>query len=304
MKMKMTKLLSSLVAVFVGIVLFLPSSALAAAFGVSPPWIENENLKAGSNFIYVINLSANDFSDDMIVKSELEGDPEVMQWLTIQNKDNLVMTKGQSIVPMSVNVNIPEDAKVGSYQGSLRLSVIPKNDNTNNVAVLLGGNVAIKLNVIDYDVTDYWIQSINIDPISEGQAIKLKMGVKNIGNTEVTSVMTNFSITDTVTGEEVLSSSVDKLNMPIYPHTLSNAELSVSVPDLTAGDYWLNVESFEEGESLYKDRLHLTVNPSITSNTATTSVDVPGEGWIKPAASNRDGSSATVQTSVKVRAPL
>ena len=63
---------------FAALLLFAPAQALAAAFGVSPPWIENEHIKPGTNFVYVINLSANNLAEDMMVDVKLNGDPEIM----------------------------------------------------------------------------------------------------------------------------------------------------------------------------------------------------------------------------------
>jgi hypothetical protein len=297
--MKTNKFLSSLIAVFVGVILFTPAHALAAAFGVSPPWIENENLKPGSNFVYVINLSANELPDDMIVTPTFEGASEVAQWLTIQNQDSLVMPKGEKMVPMSVNVNIPADAKIGKYEGNLKLSLTPKgNGNSKDIAVLLGSNIAIKLGVIDKDVNDYWVQTISADPIAEGQSVGLKIDVKNLGNTDLTSVPTKASVIDMKTGEKLASGSPDMLNVPVYPQTMGSAEFSFPAPDLKAGDYWLDVESFKDGKSAYKNRLFFTVKSSAINNSVGTAVQV-GEGG----QNDLNGMNTNLKTSVTVRAP-
>ena len=306
--MKTNKLLNSLLAVFTAVVLFTPHNALAAAFGVSPPWIENDNLKPGSNFVYVINLSANDLPGNMVVDSVIEGDPEIAQWLTVQNKDKLIMTTGESIVPMSVNVRIPEDAKVGKYEGNLKLSLVSNSGKPNSITTLLGGNIAVKLGVINYDVTDYTVQEISAEPITEGQPITLQMNLKNQGNTEITDVTTKTSVIDISSGETIASGTVKELNLAVQPQTKAVTELTYSVPGLQAGNYWLDVEAFKNDRSAYTNRLYLTVNPSVRSNAVQTGVDVMPEGWVKPAAEvipgGISGPNATVVTSVKVRAPL
>lgn len=313
--MKTNKLLSSLIVMFAGIVLFAPSNALAAAFGISPTSIANENLKPGSNFIYIINLSANELPEEMTVHTELEGDPEIMQWLTVVNKDSLVMANGRSNVPMSVNVHVSEDAKVGKYQGKLKLSMAPKKGPTNGISVLLGANVNIKLGVVDYDITDYWVQTISADSIIEGQAIDLRLSIKNLGNTILTNVMTNISLTDIKTGAKVASGSASELNTVVQPQTMADAELSVPVPNLQAGDYWLDIDAFKDGRSTYKNRLHFTVESSGVNNSLKTAVNVAGEGYVAPAAPKAQlkaaapevveqlSRNAKVKTSVRVRAP-
>ena len=318
--MKMNKLLSSLVAIFVGVVLFAPAHSLAAAFGVSPPWIENDNMKPGSEFVYVINLSANELAEDMIVHAELEGDTEITKWLTVQNKDNLVMTKGQSSVQMSVAVNIPENAKIGKYNGNIRLSITPKSGNIpdNNIAILLGSNIVVRLGVIDYDITSYEIRSATTERIIEGQSVDIQVGVKNLGNTTIDNLMTKLSVAERRSGAEVLSISEDKyLNLPVYPHAMTNTKLSFLAPNLKEGEYWVNVEFFKDNQSIYKNRLYLAVEPNEINNAVRTAVDVTKNGQVRqvapPAApvvlSTTDtkvklGSNANIETSVKVRAPL
>jgi len=294
----MNKFLSSLITLMVGVVLFAPAGALAAAFGVSPPWIENENLKPGSNFVYVINLSANELPDDMLVTPKFEGDPEIAQWLTIQNQDSLIMAKGEKMAPMSVNVNIPADAKVGKYTGNLKLSLTPKTDSkSQDIAVLLGSNVAIRLGVVNKDVNDYWVQTISADPITEGQPVSLKMDVKNLGNIDLTSVPTNASVTDMKTGEKLCSGKPDKFSVPVYPQTMGSAQLSFPAPDLKAGDYWLDVEAFKDGKSAYKNRLFFSVKSSAINNAVGTAVEVGNEK------AGKNALNTNLKTSVTVRAP-
>lgn len=303
--MKKNKFLSALVAIVIGLVLWAPGT-LAAAFGVSPPWITNESLKPGSNFVYVIDLSSNELPEDMIINAEFSGDPEITEWLTIQNKGNLVMTKGRSIVPMSVSMNIPKDAKLGKYQGSLMVTLTPKNGLEEGITVLLGGNIKIELNVINYDVTDYTIHSIDANNITEGQAINLELKrIKNLGNTVITNVMTKVSIVEARTDKKVVNISADTLNTPVYPHTTVDAGLSFPALDLKAGDYWLNVESFKDGESIYENRIYFTVEPSTANNALKTAVQVAPEGGLKPAAfeEGQSDTKTSIQTSVRVRAP-
>ncbi len=308
--MKTNKLLSSLLAVFAGIVLFAPSQALAAAFGVSPPLIENETLIPGSNFVYTINLSSNGLSKEMIVNTRFEGDPEIAEWLTVINKDSLVMGTGKSNVPMDVKVSVPVNAKVGDYKGNLSINIAPKSGNTNAVAVLLGGNVRIKLAVVDYDVTDYWVQTISADTILEGQAVDLKITIKNLGNTIVDSIKTNISLTDIKTGTKVASGSADALNIGIQPQSMGDAVLPIMIPGLQPGIYWLDIVAFKGGKSTYENRLHLTVEPSAISNALHTAVSVVQDDgdMVRQAAPTdilrQSGSQTDIQTSVRVRAPL
>ncbi len=92
--MTKTKCIGSLAAMVMGLILLAPGVS-AKAFGIAPPYIVNDNLKPGSSFVYVIDLNTNDPSEAMIVETEITGDPELSEWLTIQNRDNLMMPKGK-----------------------------------------------------------------------------------------------------------------------------------------------------------------------------------------------------------------
>ena len=141
--MKNKIIINSLLSVVIGLVLLVPGT-LAAAFGIAPPWIINENLKPGSNFVYKIDLNTNDPAQDMVVNTKLTGDPEVVEWLTIRNQDTLVMPAGEQHVPMYVDIHIPADAKVGKYKGDIGVRVVPKNTKENgDVSIFLGGHIAV-----------------------------------------------------------------------------------------------------------------------------------------------------------------
>ena len=320
--MKTNKLLSSLITVFTAVVLFAPSSALAAAFGVSPPWIENDHVKPGTNFVYVINLSASDLSSDMMVQTTLEGSPEIAKWFNVQNKDNIRLTTGKSLYPMYINVNIPEDAKTGEYKGKLKLALVDTNGRPNGVTNLLGGNIAVDLNVVDYDVNDFWVKEIKVDPIQEGQSVNLRMDVKNLGNVAINKVRTKASIIDMDSGAVVATGEAEELSGPIQPQTLASVQMSIPTPGVGAGFYWIDVESFKGNESVYKNRLTLQVAKRNAMNNAVetgvmvshdagnminagnmkNAAPVPGSpgGIFQP----KRGSGTDVATAVTVRAPI
>jgi hypothetical protein len=311
--MKTNRLFGSLAAVAVGILLC-ANHSLAAAFGVSPPWITNDNLKPDSHYVYVIDLSTNDPSQDMVVTSKVSGSPEVLQWITIKDKDNLVMPQGDQHTPMYVELNVPKDAKVGRYTGSISLTVAPRNLNPNNVSILLGGNISVDLKVIDHDVTDFWVRSIAVQPITEGQPLTLVADIKNLGNIPVSNLEIKAQVLDYKAEKPVAEAAGGQLNRVIYPQTMDSAEIQMPVPDLKAGQYWVKVDAMKSGRSIYSNRLFLEVSPPNVNSAVKTSVQVAMEGEaIKSAATPPEeplyappamGSNVQLRTTVTVRAPF
>ena len=301
--------------------LMLAPGVSAKAFGISPPYIVNENLKPGSNFVYVIDLNTNDPSEDMRVEAMILGDPEVAEWLSIQNADSLMMMKGQKHTPMNVSVNIPEDAKLGKYKGNIRIKVVPKNiDQKDTISILLGANLTVDLNVINYDVTDYWIKSVIVKPVKVGQPVKLNVTLKNLGNVNIAEVPADVELYDYDTNDFVAKASGSKLTTQVQPHTMKEAEMAVVFPDLPVGKYWAKINMKKGWESVYQNRLYLAVDELDINNTLKTSVDVATQAEVDAAkaaavsAAKEDAlraaalspigkNNVNVQTSVTVRAP-
>jgi hypothetical protein len=313
--MKTNRMLGSLAAVAVGLFLY-ANHSLAAAFGVSPPWINNDNLKPDSHYVYVIDLSTNDASQEMVVTAKVTGSPEVLEWVTVKDKDNLTMPVGAQHTPLYVEVNVPKEAKVGRYTGSISLTVAPRQLNPNNVSILLGGNIAVDLKVVDHDVVDFWVRSISVTPIVEGQPLTLTVDLKNMGNTPVSTLETKVQILDYKTEKPLATADGGQLNRVIYPQTMDSAQIQVSVPNLAAGQYWVKVDAIKGGKSVYQNRLYLEVNAPNINGAVRTSVQVAMEGEaIKPAAIAPDaiapymptpsfGNNVQLRTTVTVRAPF
>ena len=301
--MKINKLLSSFIAVVIGFVFFIPR--VLAAFGISPPWIVNENLKPGSSFVYVIDLNTNTPEQDMLVETEITGDPEIIEWLKIRDQEKLVMPKGEKHVPMYVEVNVPEDANLGKYTGDIGVTIVPMDRKSGSISIILGGHISVQLDVINYDVTDYWVKAVSLDPITAGQPINLNLAIKNLGNTPISNIETTVEISDYRTGDVVAKGSVDRLSSVVYPHTLKEVQMSLPMPDLEPGEYWTNVNVFKNRQSVYQNKLYLEVKPLSISNVIKTSVRVPSEDELKAAAIAEEPLTrgVGVKTAVRVRAP-
>jgi len=306
--MKTKIFLNSLLAVVIGLCVFVPGT-FAAAFGISPPWITNENLKAGSNFVYVIDLSTNDPSETMTVKTAVSGDPEVISWVKVRDADTLTMPAGLQHVPMYIDVNVPKDAKTGKYTGDIMVSVIPQITSTVNVSIYLGGHIAVKLEVVNYDVTDFMVKSTNIEPITEGQTLSMGMQIKNLGNTMLSKVNTGIEVTDFTTSAKVATATANMLSQPIQPQAVGDIEISYPMAGLKPGQYWLNIYAMKNGKQVYQNKLYLLVKSNGLNNVLKTSVNVGNGEDFKAAATpfgslTQPGNNVKVKTSVTVRAPL
>lgn len=296
------KKLNVLAALFIGVALVVPQ-CLAAAFGVSPPLVENYFLKRGANYVYVVNLSTNIVTEDVKITPVIMGDPEVIEWVRIRESGNLVIPRGQKISPMLVEISIPQEAELGQYEGNISLSassVAEKEAKPGSVSILLGGNVNLRFRVIDYDVTDYWIKSIEVNPIRLGEPLELDLTLKNLGNTTIDSVETKITLLNVMTGEKVATLTGDRLSEPVYAQTMKTVSQSFPVPVLKEGErYRAEIEAYKKGKTVFTDWMSFKVGSG--AGVLKTSVQVVDENQLR--ASAPDGNASQIRTSVTVSAP-
>lgn len=252
-----------LILLLVGLI-FLAQSVSASSFGISPPWIINENLKPGSNVEYRFDLSTNNPAEDMIVETKISGDSEISKWITIRDQKKLTMSKGQNHVYMYADLKVPKDAKIKKYNGLILVKVTPKNRSQSNVEINLGGSIRVQLGVVNYDIKDYKIKSVIINPIA-GKTDKIDLGLKvqNLGNTSISDIKTNIQIKNDKNEKVLTMGSASKLAKTINPHQTEEVKLSIPLKnEILIGKYWADVDILKDDKSVYNSKIYFTVASS------------------------------------------
>lgn len=279
------------------------SQALAAAFGVSPPYIVNETIKPGTEFVYVIDLSTNDIEKNKLVTTRLTGDEEVTKWVSVRGGSEITMPAGEIRYPMYVDVRVPDDATPGKYEGAIALRVVPEMTK-DSVAIALGGHITIDLNVVNYDVTDYSVHSAHVSPITEGQAMDLALKVKNEGNTTLSNITTKVDVLDYKTKELVESFSESEISLPVKPNSSNVVYLNLPTQNISSGKYWANISVLNDDEQVYSNRLYMPINSLDQNTSVKTSVTIGDGTTMKRSAPEKmygeKDSQSVVKTSVKV----
>ncbi len=234
-----------------------------AAFGISPPWIKNENALPNSSFTGKITLSTNNPEQDMIVKTEVTGDRSLKKWLTIQNEDDLIMKKGQSQFPLFVDVNVPKRAGIGEYRGKLniRLEPLVKN-NAGGIAIALGAVADIEINVTGDAVVDFRVSSARIDPIREGENIKVSLNVENKGNTAIEEIELKAEIWNQTEDELIQTLEGEQLDSKLDAYANGLVNVTIPAPELPEGSYWVKVKAFKEKIAVFETKVFLPVEAS------------------------------------------
>ena len=171
--------------------MFLNISTVEAAFGISPPWVQNDHVLPGTTYEQIINLSRSGAEEEMEIAVRISGDEKLVKWIEIPDIDNLIMKKGQNILPMKVIIDVPKRAALKNYRGGIRTSLSPVKKGEGQggeVAIVLGANISVNITVVGEKIIDYEIRSVLTDPIQEGNPYSLKMKVANLGNTEISNI--------------------------------------------------------------------------------------------------------------------
>jgi len=267
--MKFSRFLSMLIGVVVmglGVAVIINTPQSEAAFGTSPPWVKNDHLLPGTTFEQVINLSRNDDSQDMQVNIRLDGDKEIEKWLKIDNENNLVMKKGQTVLPMNVTVKVPKNAALKDYKGGIFVtleSVTSGTQQGGNVAIKLGAHILVELSVIGDKVINYRIKSVTLDTLGQGDPFHLNVEVENMGNTEISELTGQVDIYDKQEKQVLKSVTFGKLADYVSPDEVKKTQ--VNFPDiiLDPGEYWVKINIMKDGKSIYQNKLYQKVESKV-----------------------------------------
>lgn len=237
-----------------------------AAFGTSPPWIRNDHLLPGTTFEQIIKLSRNETDRVMEAKLRIDGDKDLLKWLKIEDQDNLIMKKGEKVLPMKVTIKVPKRATLKDYRGGIFVTLQSVADESGgqggNVAIKLGAHILIEVSVIGDKVVDYRVKSITTDVIEEGDTYHINAEVENLGNTELTELNGQIDIYDKKETEILKSLTFGTLDPLIEPDQILKSRVNISDFDLGPGEYWIVVKVFKEDKVIYENRLYQKINAS------------------------------------------
>jgi hypothetical protein len=170
--------------------IFIPFVA-RAGFGISPPYVYNENLTRGSHYEQKIVLVRGDPVEDWQAEITLNV-PGMENWISVDRGLKFILPEGEKQVPVIVKVDVPTDASYKRYKGNIRVRTTSlKGAEGGKVAIALGGQIDIDLNVSKEQTFDFVVRGIRISDSIEGHSflwwfvpakIKLEMQIENKGN--------------------------------------------------------------------------------------------------------------------------
>jgi len=124
---------------------------LQAAFGASPPWVENNNVLPGSTHKQTVYLSRSNTEETLKASIRVSGDEALKKWVSVPDIENLVMEKGEKMQAMEVLVQVPENAENGRYVGGIFVTMAPlkqeSQEKNGEVGITVGASIAVDITV-------------------------------------------------------------------------------------------------------------------------------------------------------------
>ncbi len=241
-----------------------------AGFGITPPYVRNTSLIRNSTYEQQILLVRGD--PNVAQKAEVSIDaPEIQDWITIVEGNNIALPKGEQKVSMTVRVTVPEDAEFKDYTGAIRIRTVPDDGQVAEgaVSISLGARVDIELSVIDKEIQDFRVRKVAIGELNEGHKfwwlffpgkIRFETLLENIGNVDVAPSKVELKVyerTGTVLLEE--TKNIGKITK-VKPYATENviAEVPTRLP---SGSYVARYKVFNGDDVKQEGELSVNILP-------------------------------------------
>ncbi|MCX7778662.1 MAG: hypothetical protein N2259_00195 [Patescibacteria group bacterium] len=249
------------------ILFFILANKCLAGFGISPPYVMNENLGRGSHFEQKIVLVRDNPIEDWQAEITIEA-REIEKWLSIDKGNKFILPKGETQVPLVVSVDVPKDAEYKRYRGVMRVKTTPLNPPTpGTVAIALGGRIEIDLTV-SKEIFGFKVRGVKIEDSEEGRQfwfgylpgkIKFWLNIENVGNVKFGPTKVRFEIYNEE--QTQLLEVIETTKLEKVPPFQTKWILAKLPTKLKAGGYWAEYKIYKNEEIVQEARLHFSLLP-------------------------------------------
>ena len=160
-----------------------------AGFGITPPYVHNSTLRPGSEYTQEIVIVRSDPFEDLNAELTLNL-PAIETWFSFDRGMKFILPKGESQVKLHVTVRVPDDAKLGGYNGNIRIRTSSLQTQSTGVSLALGAQIDVTLKVVD-QIFDFEVRRVEVFEAEQGYKkwwldfpgkIKFAMYLENTGN--------------------------------------------------------------------------------------------------------------------------
>ena len=241
-----------------------------AGFGITPPYVRNTSLTRNSVYEQQILMVRSDPNKPLKALITVDA-PEFADWISIVEGDSIPLPQGETKVPMTVRVVVPDGVDFKRYEGVIRIKTAAPDDQVSAgaVSISLGAQVDIDLTVIDKEIKDFKVRKISLPDLNEGHKVgwlyfpgKIRFGMtlENTGNVNVAPSEVSFHIYD-ATGK-VLLEEVSHTNRIKRVEPFATDDVIAELPvHLKAGSYIARYQIKNGDDIKQEGELTLSVLP-------------------------------------------
>lgn len=242
--------------------------AARAGFGISPPYVRNENLTQGSHFEQKVILVRDKPDEDWQVEL-IFNVPEANDWFSVDKGKKFILPKGEKQTPIIISIKVPEKAEFKRYKGSIRVKTTPlKTQEPGTVAITLGGQIDVDLNVTK-EILDFKVRGVKVSDLEEGYKwlfwyfpgiIRFSIRIENIGNVDAIPTKVRFDIYDAKEKKLLESVEAKKFDKKVRP--FETEWVFAKLPTrLKPGSYWAQYKIYKKEEVVSQGKIHLSILP-------------------------------------------
>ena len=220
-----------------------------AGFGVSPPLIREDKLVKGIRLDRIVYLVQG--APDRAMQVELFVDSPVKDWISFPQGNPVTIPQGVQQFPLAVEIAVPEDADLGIYKGSIRVTTVPdKADQAGEVAIAIGGVIDLDLTVGNDVIVDVDVRTIKILNIKEGNDPEADVTIVNNGNVGSAPDAATFELFNKF-GELRLAYAESEAfeSIPAFSERVEHLSFPIDI-HLAPGEYWGHVKVYKDNQLL------------------------------------------------------
>lgn len=249
------------------VLVFSISNIALAGFGISPPYVNNDNLSRGSYYEQKIVLVRGDPTEDWQAEITINL-PNANGWISIDKGNSFILPKDVNQIPIIVSVRVPQNASYGDYKGSIQIRTMPvAAPEQGVVSIALGAQIDVNLKVSRAKIFDFALSNINFGDANASfkdwlgftvpSRVLVKMQIENKGN--YSSAPTKLLLNISRPGQSTVFKTVSTTHLSkIAPFGIEWISANLPV-DLAAGGYSVEYQLFKNQNVAYKGTLDLSV---------------------------------------------
>ncbi|MBS3903623.1 MAG: hypothetical protein KGZ30_04615 [Anaplasmataceae bacterium] len=218
-----------------------------AAFGASPPFLNASHLVKGAKYEQIIYLVRDNAEEDLPIKVNLSLPDTIKSWITMEQGTEFIIPKGVRQFPVKILIQVPQNAGLGVYSGSMTFGSQPKE--AGQVTISLGIEIPINLTVGTDIYREVKVGLIKLLDIEEGWSPRVYVKLENGGNVLEKFDSATYELFDAFKDKRYAISQKREGFPEVAP--FSTEEFTIDFPvdfHLGVGQYWGSV-TFYQGDT-------------------------------------------------------